>query len=367
MHCNLSLHCLAIGISDCSLNRGVLSLLPEKGVQDSCVLVPGEGSAPRSQGSLLLTFPTLGNPPSTARHHGRVRCGSSRSHLRLSLPAPAVLLVTSRSSSLHHSFLQGCCGMERLMNKSIPLGAEAAKLGCEQRSSAGAGGLTAGVAPLVNSPHAAAADRAAAAKWAVLIAFSTCFIYQSAQYAALSRCPTFFFFFPRFSRLEMGAAVWRGAVGLCWLLLGWGSSGLISSLPWPVASPCLSHGCHSATTVPRRGVPCCERKDSDVRVAFPELREHFQGAATKAFGPRCVLCQEQRCPGQQVPGAAGGCCDASVAWQGLALTWPCGRCHWPILVPARFPPSPPAACARGGEEGAAGRVPAASLLINKPR
>lgn len=40
------------------------------------------------------------------------------------------------------------------MNKSIPLGAEAAKLGREQRSSAGAGGLTAGVAPLVNSPHA---------------------------------------------------------------------------------------------------------------------------------------------------------------------------------------------------------------------
>lgn len=78
------------------------------------------------------------------------------------------------------------------MNKSIPLGAEAAKLGCEQRSSAGAGGLTAGVAPLVNSPYAAAADRAAAAKWAALIAFSTCFIYQSAQYAALSCCPTFF-------------------------------------------------------------------------------------------------------------------------------------------------------------------------------
>lgn len=68
-----------------------------------------------------------------------------------------------------------------LMNKSIPLGAEAAELGCEQRSSARADGLTAGVAPLVNSPHAAAADRAAAAKWAALIAFSPCFIYQSTQ------------------------------------------------------------------------------------------------------------------------------------------------------------------------------------------
>lgn len=76
-------------------------------------------------------------------------------------------------------------------------------------------------------------------------------------------------------------------MGLCWLLLGWGSSGLISSLPWPVASPCLSHGCHSATTVPRRGVPCCERKDSAVRVAFPELREHFQGAARLLVLPVC--------------------------------------------------------------------------------
>lgn len=248
--------CLAIGISDRSLSSEVLPLPPEKGVQDSCVLVPEEGSAPRPQGNLLLTFLTLGNPSST-RHHGRVRRGSAGSHLRLSLPAPAVLLVTSRSSSLHHSFLQGCCGMERLMNKSIPLGAEAAKLGCEQRSSAGAGGLTAGVAPLVNSPQ----DGAAAAKRAALIAFWTCFIYQSAQYAALSCCPTFF---PRFSRLEMGAAVWREAVGRCWLLLGSGGSGIA-----------LPHGCHSAATVPSRGVPCCEQKDSAVRLTFPELREHF--------------------------------------------------------------------------------------------
>lgn len=203
--------CLAIGISDRSLSSEVLPLPHEKGVQDSCVLVPEEGSAPRPQGSLLLTFPTLGNPSST-RHHGRVRRGPAGSHLRLSLPAPAVLLVTSRSSSLHHSFLQGCCGMERLMNKSIPLGAEAAKLGCEQRSSAGAGGLTAGVAPLVNSPQ----DGAAAAKRAALIAFWTCFIYQSAQYAALSCCPTFFPDSPAWKwEQRFGEEPW-GAAGSSW-------------------------------------------------------------------------------------------------------------------------------------------------------
>lgn len=38
----------------------------------------------------------------------------------------------------------------------------------------------------------------------------------------------------------------------------------------------------------------------------------------------------------------------------------------PKLAPARSPAWPPAACARGAEEGAAGCVSAASLLINKP-
>lgn len=131
-------------------------------------------------------------------------CGSGRSPLwgQPSL-MPAVPLVTSHSGSLHHSFLQGCCGMERLMNKSIPLGAEAAKLRCQQKRSAGAGSLTAGVAPLVNSPHAAASELPAA-KRVALIAFSPCFIYQSAQYAGsvlLSHI------LPGFSLLVMGAVV----------------------------------------------------------------------------------------------------------------------------------------------------------------
>ena len=198
--------------------------------------------------------------------------GSAGSHLwgQLSL-LPAVPLVTSHSSSLHHFFLQGCCGMERLMNKSIPLGAEAAKLGCKQRSSAGAGGLTAGVAPLVNSPQAAAADRAACSQ------------------VGSSDCLLAMFYLSKRSICSLACAVPHSSQIL---LPRNGSSGLErgrGALPappglrghWPLrlpvvgshellASPChaavtqpppravgiaLPRGCHSAATVPRRRGP----------------------------------------------------------------------------------------------------------------
>lgn len=114
------------------------------------------------------------------------------------------------------------------MNKSIPLGAEAAKLGCEQRSSAGAGGLTAGVAPLVNSPHAAAADRAAAAKWAALIAFSTCFIYQTLNTQLSPAVPHFFFLGSLWKwEQRFGEEPW-GSAGSSWAQ---GAAALFSSLP----------------------------------------------------------------------------------------------------------------------------------------
>lgn len=220
----------------------------------------------------------------------------------------------------------------------------------------------------MNSPRAAAAAGAAAAKWAALIAFSTCFIYQSAQYAALSCCPTFFF--PRFSRLKMEAAVWRGAVGFFWLLLGSGGSGLLASLPWAAVSRWHRPECHAAVTQ----LPPCRAERSLAARGRTALCEWPFPRAGNAFKEQpgfwssfCAL-----------PRAAVSQADARRrrrllsclrAWQGLAVTWPWPNCvtNWPILVPARFPPSPPAACARGGEEGAAGCVPAASLLINKPR
>lgn len=118
-------------------------------------------------------------------------------------------------------------------------------------------------------------------------------------------------FFPRFSCLEMGAAVWREAVGCCWLLLGSGGCGLFISLPWVSVS--RWHGpatrCHSAATEPRRGVPRCERKDSAVPLAFAELRERFQGAA-KLLVSFCAL--PRAAVSQAMPGAAGCCCDASL-------------------------------------------------------
>lgn len=129
------------------------------------------------------------------------------------------------------------------MNKSIPLGAEPAKLGCEQRSSAGAGDLTAGVAPLVHSPHAAAADRAAAAKWAALIAFSTCFIYQSAQYAALSCCPTFPPDSPGWKwEQRFGEEPW-GAAGS-----SWAQGAAVLGLPALGMGEPVASRCHSAAT-----------------------------------------------------------------------------------------------------------------------
>lgn len=218
-------------------------------------------------------FPTLGTPFST-RHHGRWDAGQlgATSGGQPTLLA-AVPLVTSHSSSLHRSSLQSCCGMERLMNKSIPLGAEAAKLGCKRRSSAGAGGLTAGVAPLVNSPHAAAADRAACSQ------------------VGSSDCLLAMFYLSKRSICRLAPAVPH----FSWILLpGNGSSslkrgrGVLPAPPGPgghrplrlpmvgsherLASPCRA----AVTRALCRGdeVPRCEQ-DGAVRLTFPELGKHF--------------------------------------------------------------------------------------------
>lgn len=53
----------------------------------------------------------------------------------------AMLLVVP--PPLVMAFMRGWCRLELLMNKSIPLGAEAAKHGCEHRSSTWATGLMA--------------------------------------------------------------------------------------------------------------------------------------------------------------------------------------------------------------------------------
>lgn len=116
-----------------------------------------------------------------------------------------------------------------------------------------------------------------AAKWAALIAFSPCFIYQSAQYAGslpLSHI------LPGFSCLEMGTAIWRGAPGCCQLPLGLGGRGHQPlRLPTVGSRKLLAWPCHAAVTQPPLcqgdGVPRCERKDGAVRLTFPELGEHF--------------------------------------------------------------------------------------------
>lgn len=89
---------------------------------------------------------------------------------------------------------QGCCGMEQLMNKSIPPGAEAAKRGCKQPSSAGAAGPMAGEERLrVPPPRPAQPPHPAqpAAEWAALIASPhVLFIYVLDRQARALR-PTF--------------------------------------------------------------------------------------------------------------------------------------------------------------------------------
>lgn len=209
---------------NCPLKNGVLPLCPETGVQNGCALVPGKGSVVWPQGAAAL----ISHPRESLliQASWQVGCGSAGSHLwgQPSL-LPAVPLVTSHSSSLHHSFLQGCCGMERLMNKSIPLSAEAAKLGCEQRSSAGAGILKARVAPLVNSPHAAAADRAACSQ------------------VGSSDCLLAMFYLSKHSICRLPPAVPHSS----WILLpGKGSSGLERSrevlLAWGAPFPLPPHG-----------------------------------------------------------------------------------------------------------------------------
>lgn len=64
------------------------------------------------------------------------------------------------------ALMQGWCGLELLMNKSIPVGAEVAKHGCKQRSSTWAVGLKAGKVQL-QIPRVGTASQAA--EWAALI------------------------------------------------------------------------------------------------------------------------------------------------------------------------------------------------------
>lgn len=77
----------------------------------------------------------------------------------------AMLLVAP--PPLVTAFMQGWCGLELLMNKSIPLSAEAAKHGCEQRSSTWAVGPMAGEVQL-QIPRGGTASQAA--EWEALIA-----------------------------------------------------------------------------------------------------------------------------------------------------------------------------------------------------
>lgn len=147
------------------------------------------------------------------------------------------------------------------MNKSIPLGAEAAKLGCKQRSSAGAGGLTAGVAPLANSPHAAAADRAACSQ----VGSSDCLLamfYLSKRSICLLALAV-----PHSSQILLcgngNSSLERGHGAL---LVPPGLEGP-QPLCLPMVGSCepLASPCHAAVTQPplcsEDGVPCCEWKD----------------------------------------------------------------------------------------------------------
>lgn len=196
--------------------------------------MPEEGSAPRPQGSLLLPFRPLGNPSSTTRHPGRVTRGSPGSHLRLSLPAPAVLLVTSRGS---HCTTPSCRAAaagwrQRLMNKSIPLGAEAAKLGCERRSSAGAGGRG-GTA--CEFPPCSRRRRSCCCCCSQ-VGSSDCLLHMF-YLSKRSICSSLLLshISPRFSRLEMGAGFAEEP---------WGSAG--SS--WARGAVVPSPPCHTAVT-----------------------------------------------------------------------------------------------------------------------
>lgn len=150
------------------------------------------------------------------------------------------------------------------MNKSIPLGAEAAKLGCKWRSSAGAGGLTAGVAPLVNSLHEAAADRADCSQ----VGSSDCLLsmFYLSKHSICRLTPAV----PHSSRILLpgnGSSSLERGRGVLPAPPGLGGHRPLC-LPAVGSHELLALPCHTAVTQPLlcRGdrVPCCEWKDSAV-------------------------------------------------------------------------------------------------------
>lgn len=179
----------AIGLSLSAadpLTKGFLPLHPGpfQGVQDRAALTPHSPEAvrcscfppqrvPHPPGTVsggVRGFQGVSGQPGAPRGVRQPRCLACRSSHHPRLVAP--LLPST----------QGWCGMEQLMNKSIPPGAEAAKRGCKQPSSAGAAGPMAGeerlrVPPL---PCAAAASRAARGRVGSSDCLPPCFIYLRA-------------------------------------------------------------------------------------------------------------------------------------------------------------------------------------------